>query len=184
MKGGFLPDVVLTTSNVGMRDIWRNLEAHVVLHLFLTIGMSSDGRELILDYFRMTKHAHNSLSFVSQYVIVVVNTIVSNLFTVATLLHMVPITDSAANRGKIKKFRLFYQHVIGMEMLKFLIKYENSPNTMANIPNQIKANELVEICDRKLDHGASKRSRKTAWVSTTPLQAFLCLYPTMLLERG
>ena len=81
---------MLTTSNAGMRDIWRNLEAHVVLHLFLTIGMSSNGRELILDYFRMTKHAYNSLSFVSQYVIVVVNTIVSNLYTVATLLDMVP----------------------------------------------------------------------------------------------
>ena len=184
MRGGFLPDAVLTTSNVGMRDIWRNLEAHVVLHLFLTIGMSSNGRELILDYFRMTKHAHNSLSFVSQYVIVVVNTIVSNLYTVATFLDMVPTKDSAANRGKIKKFRLFYRHVIGMEVLKFLIKHENSPNTMASIPNQIKANELVEICDRKLDRGASKRSGKTAWVPTTPLQAFLCLYPTMLLERG
>ena len=48
----------------------------------------------------------------------------------------------------------------------------------------MKANELVEICERKLDRGASKRSGKTAWVPTTPLQAFLCLYPSMLLERG
>ena len=70
------------------------------------------------------------------------------------------------------------------EKLKSFDKHENSPNTMANIPNQIKANELVEICDRKLDRGATKRSGKTAWVPTTPLQALLCLYPTMLLERG
>ena len=125
---------MLTTSNVGMREIWRNLEAHVVLHLFLTIGMSSRGRELLLEYFRMTKHAHSSLSFISQCVIVVVNTIVSNLFTVATLHGMVPLKDSPANRGKIKTFRLFYQHVIGMEVLKFLITHENSPNSMRIYP--------------------------------------------------
>ena len=78
-----------------------------------------------------------------------------------------------------RKFRLYFKQTTSQSILKFLGSHANDDTTIQDIDHQKPALRLLEVQSAEL-----KSPQAEFWVVKTPIQAFLCLYPSFLENRA
>ena len=75
-----------------------------------------------------------------------------------------------------RKFRLYFKQTMSQSILKFLGSHANDDTMIQDINHQKPALRLLELQSVEL-----KSPQAEFWgVAKTPIQAFLCLYPSFL----
>ena len=78
-----------------------------------------------------------------------------------------------------RKFRLYFKQTMSQSILKFLGSHADDDTTIQDINHQKPALRLLELQSVEL-----RSPQAEFWVAKTPIQAFLCLYPSFLEERA